>query len=197
MHCLQWGIKRFYRKINLKTMKTFKKIIGLGHRRRVGKNEGANFLKNHIGDVEIISFADKLKEMAHDLYGCYGLKDKDFYENHPHWRSIPLDIIGKSPREIWIEFGNKNREIHKDIWVDFVKHKIGDYENVIIPDVRWDNEGDMIHQMGGICVKIDNPRIPHSDDPSDCALENWGGWDFVIENNGTLEEFYEKLKNIF
>lgn len=174
-------------------------VIGLGHRRRVGKNEGANFLYNYInekliGTVEIISFADKLKEMCFDLYGQYGLKNKQFYEDNPEFREIPLERINKSPREIWIEFGNKNREIYSNIWVDYVIEKSKLYDNVIIPDVRWENEGDMIHSIGGICVKIENPRIPYSNDPSDCALENWDKWDKVILNNGTLEEFYEKLK---
>jgi hypothetical protein len=183
-------------------MGTFKKIIGIGHRRRVGKNEGANFLLQHInnehkGTVEIISFADKLKEMCFDLYGHYGLKEKEFYEKNPQYREQPLPIINKSPREIWIEFGNKNREIYSNIWVDYVKNKIPQFDNVIIPDVRWENEGNMIHEIGGYCVKIINPRIPYSNDPSDCALENWGEWDFVIENNGTLEEFYQKLSDLY
>jgi hypothetical protein len=176
-------------------------IIGLGHRRRVGKNEAANFLLKHInekviGTVEIISFADKLKDMSHDLYGIYGLKNKQFYEDNPQFREVPLETINKSPREIWIEFGNKNREIYKNIWVDYVIDKCKQFDNVIIPDVRWDNEVDMIHSIGGICVKIENPRIPYSNDPSDCALENWDKWDVIIQNNGTLDEFYEKLKKI-
>jgi len=177
-------------------------IISLGHRRRVGKNEGANFLLHYIneqykGTVEIISFADKVKDMSFDLYGHYGLKEKEFYEKNPQFREQPLPIINKSPREIWIEFGNKNREIHSNVWVDWVKNKIPNYDNVIIPDLRFENEGNMIHEMGGVCVRIDNPRIPHSNDVSDCALENWNGWDFIIDNNGTLEEFYQKLIYVY
>jgi len=31
---------------------------------------------------------------------------------------------------------------------------------------------------------------------SETALDNWTDWDYVIDNNGTLEELVEKVKQI-
>lgn len=82
----------------------------------------------------------------------------------------------------------------------------------IITDVRFPNEVEAIKKHGGIMVRINRPswydqeedrlmreflkEPPRAEHPSETALDNYEGFDIVIENNGTIEELTEKVKEI-
>ena len=55
------------------------------------------------------SFAYKLKQVCHELYGWAGLREPEFYEtpDGEQYREVILPEIGKSPRQIWIDMGTK------------------------------------------------------------------------------------------
>lgn len=177
-------------------------IIGLGHRKRVGKNTFADMLEDELEergyDVFKIALAADMKSMAHELFGMYGIRDAWHYEANPEHREIPLDRINKSPRQIWIEFGNLMRSIDPDIWVNRVKGLINNIgfraklnalkpNAFIITDVRYPNEAKAIKSWGGYVIKVIRPDAPRSDDVADCALENYTGWDYTVFNNSDLE----------
>ena len=97
-------------------------IVGLGHRRRVGKDSVAGFLHWYLQErantsVETASFAYQLKMTAYNLFRCAGLQAPNWYDKHPEMREVPLPELGKSPRDIWIEVGNKLRDVDPEIWI--------------------------------------------------------------------------------
>ena len=63
---------------------------------------------------------------------------------------------------------------------------------VIISDLRFSNEACAISKRGGRLVKI-NRDVPKGIDPAEVDLMNWGDWDHIIDNNGTLNELNEKV----
>ena len=63
-----------------------------------------------------------------------------------------------------------------------------------ITDVRYPNEAEMVLARGGKLVRIDRPGVTRLDHPSECALDDWSDWDHVIENDGTLGEFEDKVR---
>jgi hypothetical protein len=87
--------------------------------------------------------------------------------------------------------------------------------NWIITDVRFPNEAQAIKDRGGILIRVNKPRYTYESDlpekssplqhaergkelynhPSEIALDN-AEFDYVINNNGTIEELIEKVKNI-
>ncbi len=190
-------------------------IIGFGHKKRVGKNEAAKLLSIYLNKkiladwasdknrvlgayelpiVEIVGFADKLYHVTHDLFGIYGIKNKDFYEHNDKEQELE---IGLTPRKILISVGCKMREIIPDIWID---HALGERKNVhtlIISDVRFPNEIEAIHKVGGKVVKILRPSIADTDDQADTALDNFDYWDATIINDGSLEKFHKKIINVY
>jgi hypothetical protein len=85
------------------------------------------------------------------------------------------------------------------------------YPNWIITDVRFPNEADAIKKRGGILIRIEKPcpecgvmeghkMIPHkvqpSEHPSETALDDYQKFDYVIQNDGTIEDLIEKVKAI-
>jgi len=171
-----------------------RKIVAFGHRKRVGKNTAAEMLSELLLDrgIQIVSFASQLKAVCAQLYGWDGLQSEAYYETHPDMRDLPLHTVCKSPRTIWIEVGNKLREVHPGTWVDLLFESTGDAD-LIITDLRYPNEAQAVHDRGGICVKISRPDLPNTDDVADCALEYFGQWDGWLQNKGTFLEFRQAI----
>jgi hypothetical protein len=182
-------------------------IIGFGHRRFTGKDSAANFLVTHLRIskrnilVRKIGFASKMKAMCHDLYGWAGLQDEEYYEQNPQLKDVILSAIGKSPREVWIEFGTSvGRTIYDKTWIVYPLMQKVDY--LLIKDVRFPNEGDEIITRGGYVFRVDNPRIAQSNDVADSAMKDWHGWAGTIVNDAdmgtlntrTIAAFQEVLK---
>ena len=84
-----------------------------------GKSTLANIIKNSNSDYKIYSFGQKVKDVASDLFG---MQEKD--------------------RSLLIKIGGHMRNIDKDVWVNYVMKQIGDNDNCIIDDVRYQNEVD-------------------------------------------------------
>lgn len=175
-------------------------IVAFGHESRVGKDTSAKFLDTALrcGGIRTkkISFAAKLKDISYQVYGWAGLKPGVFYESDEgaKLRDVPLPVVDKSPVQIWIEVGNLFRDVYLHTWRDHALN--GDHKNVdvlIITDLRFQNEGDGVHDRDGVCVHVINDRIPKRDSPSDRALDGWDGWDKRLLNDGGLSDLSDKI----
>ncbi len=101
------------------------KILAFGHEKDVGKDTAAGFAmtitrtKNLVRRASKAGFADKLKAVCFELYGWGGLMPGPWYEegNNRHLKEIVLPKLGKTPRRIWIDFGNSVRAaVRDDTW---------------------------------------------------------------------------------
>jgi len=92
-----------------------------------------------------------------------------------------------------------------------------EYPNWVITDVRFPNEAEAIRARGGFVIRVNrnrlqptnNPNIKISLDhirtdkdiidvgnhPSETSLDNYN-FDYVIDNNGTIEELIENVKKL-
>jgi len=177
----------------------FPAIIALGHQSRVGKDTAARAIIRAIRRdfdgvlnprkiVARLSFAKKLKDSAHDLFGIYGLQPGEFYERpeNEHLRYEPLPDLGKSPVDIWIEYGQAMRGIHAPIWIDQVlRHpRANQMLLLMIPDLRFPNEAAAVRARGGICVKVERPDNPTAPQGSDQQFGPDFEWDALLLNDG-------------
>lgn len=75
--------------------------------------------------------------------------------------------------------------------------------NVIVTDVRFHNEAEAILKLGGVlirvngdptgCRKFDSRDLEH---PSETQLDDYTGFTWVLENDGTLEELAKSVKSV-
>ena len=82
-----------------------------------GKTTLANIIKEYNDDYQIFSFGQKVKDIAIDLF----------------------DMQNKN-RSLLTNIGTKMREIDQDIWVKYIIQKCEGLDNVIIEDLRYQNE---------------------------------------------------------
>lgn len=176
------------------------KIIGLGHQSGVGKDEFGKYLQHHLEiagkTATCRSFAWKLKEICYELFSIYGLKKPIYYENNRDARNIKLKC-GLTPIEIWCGVGDGMREIYSDIWIDNTLDPGPlDPDFVIIRDVRYMNEVDAIHNLGGVVWKIYRPGYDGLNTPADQALKDFSQWNMIIDNIGSLKDLSTITKEL-
>ena len=90
--------------------------------------------------------------------------------------------------------------IKGDFWVECMKVKYlnelkkNPDTNICLADVRFHNEVDTIHKLGGIVVKIDRPGFGNNDcHESERNIDLIKNYDHKIVNDGTLEDLYKKV----
>ena len=96
-----------------------------------GKTTIANYIVSKDNSFYITSFAKKLKEIAVELFN---MKQKD--------------------RELLIIIGKKMREIDENVFVNSAIKDCQDYDNVIIDDIRYENELNKLKEYGWITIKL-------------------------------------------
>lgn len=168
-------------------------IIGIGHKQDHGKNTVADMLfqnyQKYRPDLKVVrrSFASKLKDVTHQLYGHLGLRDEAFYETEEgrRLRHVKLSTIDLTPVEIWVKFGTDavRNNVWNDTWLSYLQHESSKYDVVIVSDLRFLNEAEIVD----IKLRVINPRIPNKEGVSaDHYLDVYNGWDYTILNDGSL-----------
>lgn len=180
-------------------------VVAFGHRKYVGKDTCARLLSTILKtntrglNIQRKGFADKLKDDCYSLYGWAGLKPRQHYDEQGREKEKDaiLPVIGKSARQIWIEYGMAMRAIYEHTWVDYL-FKGTRADVLLITDMRFDNEFDRVESLGGLRYRVDNPRIPPTDDVADkpLACKPASAWTGIIENAGSLQNLNAHLENI-
>ncbi len=174
-------------------------IIGLGFRARSGKDTVANYLVNNYQFVQE-SFAFPLKEYIGR--NICGFTDKQLWGS---WKEIVDPEWGKTPRQMLQLIGTEamRNTVHKDFWIIPMRRKLKEHikngRNVVTSDLRFFNELSLIKEFGGITIRIDREKADIISSPkheSELELETNTDWDYVLDNNHTLEQLYDGIKTI-
>lgn len=118
-------------------------------------------------------------------------------------RTDHFDLVKLTPRLFMQLLGtDAGRDIlHPNIWinatmVDYKPYTDGTYPNWIISDVRFPNEADAVKSKGGIMIRINRPGNDTGKHLSEIALDDYKNWKHVINNDGSIEELIDKVKEI-
>ena len=170
-------------------------IVVIGGKARVGKTTSANYLYSALKFYEFqgirlyqTAFSYPIKELATAHFGWDGKKDEK-------GRRL-LQVIGTEA----------GRAYDENIWVkkleDRIFSQIFPYNFVFVDDWRFPNERDYFKENPfydvttiGIIreVRLTGDAASH---PSENSLD-MSEMDFVIDNNGTIEELNNKLDTIY
>ena len=162
----------------------------------------------------IKKFADKVKDIVCMLIGCSraDLENEEFKNTllSPEW-STPIDNplgpafdgvnFGKlmSVREMLQKVGTDAMRdgLHKNVWVNTLMSDYKSDSNWIITDCRFPNEAEIVKKNKGIIIRVNSKRCKNNDNhPSEIALDDYNEFDYIIDNDGSIEELIEKVKQI-
>lgn len=188
-------------------------IIGITGQAGAGKDTAAAFFIER--GYARSGFADPIKFMLNQAFGwtMADWEDRDWKEsdNISNYDSRGQHG-GTSPRRLaqWLGTDVVRNNFGHDAWVNVWKqrwHDLGQ-PRVVVADVRFANEVDAIHKLGGTVIRITRPNdtsgkfYMHNDEiehrPHDSErtgeLRNI---DHHVENNGTIQDLYEELSRRF
>ena len=120
-------------------------IIGLVGRARSGKDTAARLFPS---SYKICKIAQPVKDSLKSLYGW----DNRHIEGP--YKEVIDPYVGKSPRQAMIDTAERvKRESGQDFFIKMLLDT-WDGKNIVIPDVRFQNEIDAIRRYGGVLVKV-------------------------------------------
>lgn len=159
-----------------------------------GKTLAADVLA-HSG-FQPVSFAEPLKRMTVEFLVSIGYKKEEAVKLVWYDKAKVIPEINASSRYLQQTIGTQwGREmIAEDIWLQSWKIRASQFNMVVVDDVRFENEADTIKGLGGQMWKIIRPGATHDGSHlSEGALDNWSGFDCIIENTGTIKELRDKI----
>ena len=137
-------------------------LIGFSGKKGSGKSYFADYLVNNKLFIKL-SFASPLKEITKILFNLSDEDVKDPIKKeliNPKFNASPRELMQWLGTDIMREEFNKKFNYSGSIWIDNVKDKVktllDDNKDVVIDDVRFQNEVDMIHSLGGIVINLHN-----------------------------------------
>ena len=137
-------------------------LIGFSGKKGSGKSYFADYLVNNKLFIKL-SFASPLKEITKILFNLSDEDVKDPIKKeliNPKFNASPRELMQWLGTDIMREEFNKRFNYSGSIWIDNVKDKIkmllDNNKDVVIDDVRFQNEVDMIHSLGGIVINLHN-----------------------------------------
>ena len=152
------------------------------------------------------------------------VESRDFREIPDMFWTKKLGVPHFTPRLALQLLGTEVLRNHfaPDIWINSLEYRIRkqnlEAPCTVISDARFRNELDLIKNMGGIVIWVQRGELPEWFDVASKAHNNvvsrkimqtkyrdvhesewnWAGYpvDYIIENNGTLEDLAKQVENI-
>lgn len=182
-------------------------LIGITGFKRCGKDTTGLYLINNYNYVKY-SFAGALKSACSEIFmfdyeQTEGSKKEDFDER---WNINPRKVFQRFGTEIFRDsleqFFPEMKHLKNNFWI--YRFKIWYQEQIrknpdvriVVTDVRFKNEADIIKELGGIIIKVSRKNIMNNDEhASEINILNINA-DYDIKNDSSIEDYYKNLKSI-
>lgn len=179
-------------------------IIGFSGLKRSGKDTSADYFVGKYS-FQKLTFAGPLKEICGILFNfdneqLYGDK-KEVIDTR--WGVSPRTVLQFVGTDLFRDQMSKMMpDIKDEFWVKSLEFKCKDLLkkniNIVISDVRFQNEVDMIHKYGGIVIKLERPLFGSYDlHPSEINMNFIKNYDAYIANDGTIDDLHIKIDDVF
>lgn len=170
-------------------------IIAISGKANVGKDSFADMIIRILPTFKKQAFAGKLKHVSSILTGWpdqYTREGKAHYL--PEWKMT----VGEFQQKLGTDAIRNG--LRDDAWIIALFSDYEDGDNWIISDLRFPNEALAVRERGGVLVRI-NRKIEDdcgrdNQHSSETALDEWGDWDFVIDNNQDLSYLARKANEL-
>lgn len=174
-------------------------IVGFNGKAGSGKDTAAQALID-LGWFKY-SFAQPIRD---GLTAMFGISQADMFNQDI--KNLPDYYQGKSIRYLLQSLGTEwgRRFISENVWIDRTMQICSQHENVVLADVRYDNEAQAIIDAGGIViqvVRLNNEHINLTLKNGIASHETEKGIsdyliNFTIENNASKQELMNAVIDV-
>ena len=172
------------------------KLIGLySSAPQSGKSTVAKFLCEQRG-YTVVPFAQTLKEALIPVLTALGYTQNEATYLVTEAKATELPTLKLSVRQLLQTLGTEwgRQCVHPDLWLMCWKQRISCYDLVVVDDVRFLNEAELVRGLGGEVWRI--RRDTHSLSTghlSEGSLDDYEGFTKILDNFGSLEELHRTL----
>lgn len=181
-------------------------LIGITGYKRSGKDTAGEYFIER-GYIKY-AFAGPLKKACQEIFMFTDEQtegnDKEKLDNR--WNISARKVFQRFGTEIFREnladFYPEMENIKENFWT--YRFKIW-YENqlkinkdvkIVVTDVRFDNESNIIKELGGIIIKVERKNKKNLDQhKSETSIEKIK-CDYLVKNDSNIENYYKKLSKI-
>jgi hypothetical protein len=168
-------------------------LIGLSGYAQSGKDSVATVLVRDYG-YERIAFADPIKDLLYLINPTIDRVSLQYIVDNYGWETAKQHI---EVRQMLQDLGVGARELFgSNFWIDIALAKVKHEHKVVITDVRFKNEAQMITISGGELWRVERPHTgPANAHISELELDNHPV-DRRIYNNAGLKGLENSVKDI-
>jgi hypothetical protein len=173
-----------------------KVLIGIAGKAGSGKDTAANYLKECY-NFRSVAFADPIRAGMKAIIGL-----DDYHFAHPT-KEVVLPEFGKSPRQMMQTLGTEwgRQLVNQDLWLILAGIRKAEWNgigyDVVITDVRFENEAAWIREQGGVVWHILRGESCAAAHASEAGVKFHPYDDELIENNGTLQSLYDQVAYLY
>lgn len=169
--------------------------------KRVGKDTCADYLARAHG-YQKYSLADPAKRAVQGLFGftdeqLWG-EEKDLLD--PFWEVTPREVLQYLGVDtLFHGLGDRFPHLGHSFYLRRFARWRKEHPDapVVIADLRLQEDLDGIKAMGGMVIKLERPGLTHEDTHvSEVGVASVEGYDFLLVNNGTIEELESKIESL-
>ncbi len=163
--------------------------------RAVGADESVPLVYGCQDDKIRVFYLDERQAMAHCPKWLHFVSENREIQNQPGQTAVTV-------RRILQWWGTEyRRDQDPDYWTRAWGRKVEQLDlahlHVLVDDVRFMNELQVIKEHGGLIVKIERPGFDGANNhASETSLDAYHDWDGILLNNGTLDEFKAKVEQL-
>lgn len=178
-----------------------KVLIGILGRKHHGKDTISDYLVDKYNFTKI-AIGDPLKEACRILFDfnndqLYGDKKEEIDE---YWGTSPRKVYQYIGTDIFRNDINKIMNIDDKFWVKKLLNTYNKIDgNVVVSDVRFQNEVDIIKENNGIVIKVVRPNYKYDSNDthiSENAIDEIKNYDYLIINDKGINELYFEIEKI-
>jgi hypothetical protein len=180
-------------------------LIGICGKKFSGKDTMADYLVSRYG-FKKMAYADGLKKACRELF----MFSEEQCSN-PRLKEVTDPRWGISPRTAFQMVGTDwvRHQFRRDFWVQRMRVHLEEEirkdpsVRIVVSDVRFENEKDLLQEKNGVVCGVHRSSNRHHDThESETGTDSFFDTLFPLHNNGTVQEFYEKIddylmENIF
>jgi hypothetical protein len=176
-------------------------LIGISGHAGVGKDTLADYICDHF-DFDSIAFAGPLKTACAALFGV----PRSWFND----REVKEKVIGAwnmSPRQMAQFVGTElvRNHLGKDFWIRRFAMSHSEHQNIVISDLRFQNEAEYILSQGGYIIHLTRPGcdgnigIANHESENSLQLSQLPNQEriFHYENVGTKDQMYDYFDQLF
>lgn len=176
-------------------------IIAFGHQRRRGKDTSASMAREYLQRTGRPCVKDAFAKSLKDGIGkcVLGLTAAQL---HSSQKEVVDPFWGHTPRQMLQHIGTEvmRRHFRDDVWAKTLERRVlqTPEAHFVVADLRFLNEVEAIKRLGGVVVKCvrDVKKHPSDFHISEQALLDFTQWDFVLDNNGTLDHLKRQIEQM-